>query len=425
MKTKLFLGGLLLATFMSLTGCHKGHDKSPEIVTDPLKDTKEYYIAGVVTANDAPLSGVTVASDKQTVTTDADGKYKLTVNKPATYNVAFTKEGYLKIDNATAVIANNATNRSSVTLSVKMSKESEKVEVKTSENVVVTDKGTGLQPQATTAVEIPAGALETTTEVSVTPYQEPAPVSTEVQTGTTAEPAAITNIVINTSEDVTLQKPVTLSVINKATENTYFDEVEVYSKNKTKAAGDWKKETNALFDAASNSYKFTLQAGKKLAGEYSVRVKNTKTTGNKATGENNIDPLKVSNAGNMDAILDYKINFDAWAGWSYTLSPEDALKNVVSNNTDVKGMAAMINAAIEAQEGTYGTYKVHYSLTTNISGNYIMYYTNKASYCEKTYTFKLNGGKTVTVKLKCYIGMIESYINIDSNQHSGGDFGGK
>ena len=78
------------------------------------------------------------------------------------------------------------------------------------------------------------------------------------------------------------------------------------------------------------------------------------------------------------------------------------------------------NIAIEAQEGTTGTYKVAHELIAGISGNHILYYLNQAKYCEKTYTFKISGGRTVTITLKFYTGMQITYTNVEASQHSGG-----
>ena len=88
----------------------------------------------------------------------------------------------------------------------------------------------------------------------------------------------------------------------------------------------------------------------------------------------------------------------------------------ISSRAAVNG----INSAIEAQEGTTGTYKVAHELIAGISGNHILYYLNQAKYCEKTYTFKISGGRTVTITLKFYTGMQITYTNVEASQHSGG-----
>ncbi len=176
---------------------------------------------------------------------------------------------------------------------------------------------------------------------------------------------------------------------------------------------------DAIYDSETNSYKFTLPAGASLSGKYSMRVKSSKTTGKELVGETNKEEKK-SNEGNMTAIPEYKINFEATAGWEYTVSPEKALMNAGVDAADAQGMATTINSAIEAQEGTTGTYKVAHELIAGISGNHILYYLNQAKYCEKTYTFKISGGRTVTITLKFYTGMQITYTNVEASQHSGG-----
>ena len=172
-KSDLFkIGVLLMATTLGTTGCSFGEDeKKPEIVVDPAEKTIEYYIAGKVTEGTTALSGVEVKAGEVTATTDAEGAYKLTVDSKKVYTVTFSKEGYMSIDNATATIADNAANRSMVSLSVKLSKKAPEKEVKADaeEEVVVTDKGDSNISQAEVAVIIPPKAIETTTTVSVTP----------------------------------------------------------------------------------------------------------------------------------------------------------------------------------------------------------------------------------------------------------------
>lgn len=210
-KSDLFkIGVLLMATTLGTTGCSFGEDeKKPEIVVDPAEKTIEYYIAGKVTEGTTALSGVEVKAGEVTATTDAEGAYKLTVDSKKVYTVTFSKEGYMSIDNATATIADNAANRSMVSLSVKLSKKAPEKEVKADaeEEVVVTDKGDSNISQAEVAVIIPPKAIETTTTVSVTPYEEPAAVTTTVTPGNNVEtPVAIANIEVETAKEVTLAK---------------------------------------------------------------------------------------------------------------------------------------------------------------------------------------------------------------------------
>lgn len=413
MKTSKFfkLGLLLIAAAIVLIGCGKD-DKEPEIVVDPVAESVEYYITGKVTADNVALSGVTVTTGDVSATTDENGQYSVIVKDKKTYTVSFAKSGFMTIADATTTIASNATNRSMVTLNVTMSQEGVKATVNPDEDIIVTEKGAGEQFEATAAIAIPAGAVAETTDVSITPYVEAVNAANESE-GTKEEAVAMTNIVIASSKDAVLNENVTLAINNKASNDSYFDEVEVYKKSAARAAGDWEKHSDAVFDRVSNSYKVIIGKGSSLGGEYSIRVKSSKTVGATRNDETNKEESK-SNAGNMSAINNYSFSYEAKAGWDFTSS----VSGVDS------GMAEMINSTVAAQEGgSAGFYTVPQTVTTNISGDHVMYYLSKAKYVEKSYTFYINGGRTVTVSVKHYVGMDVTYTNQSSNMHSGGSIG--
>lgn len=85
----------------------------------------------------------------------------------------------------------------------------------------------------------------------MTPYEEPAAVTTTVTPGNNVEtPVAIANIEVETAKEVTLAKPVTLAIINKASEHTTFENVEVYNQKTTTRAGEnWNKVADAIYDS--------------------------------------------------------------------------------------------------------------------------------------------------------------------------------
>jgi hypothetical protein len=413
MKTRNFLkvALLLIIAGLGLTSCGKD-DKDPEIVTDPIGENVEYYIVGKVVANDAALSDVTITSGDVTVMTDDKGQYSVTVKDKKEYTLSFAKDGYMTITDAQATIASDATNRSMVTLNVTMNKEGVKTTVNPETAITVTEKGEGEQQEATASVTIPAGAVNEVTEISVTPYIAPSNIANE-SAGTKEEAVAMTNIVIASSKDIKLNEDITLAINNKASNDSFFDEVEVYKKSTARAADDWEKLSDADFDKTSNSYKVTIEKGSSLSGEYSIRVKSTKTVSTIKTNEINKEESK-SNAGNMSAINNYSFTYEAKAGWDFTSS----VSGVES------GMADMIYSTIAAQEGgSAGFYSVPQTVTTNISGDYVMYYLSKAQYVDKDYTFYINGGEAVTVSVKHYVGMEVTYTNQSSKMHSGGEIG--
>lgn len=410
MKTRKFfkVGLLLFVAGLGLTNCGKD-DKDPEIVVDPVEETVEYYIAGKVVAEDAALSGVTVTAGDATATTDDKGQYTVTVKDKKTYAMSFAKNGYKSITDASVTIEANATNRSMATMNVTMNKEGVKVNVDPEIDQEISEKGEGEAEGSLVAIAIPAGAIAIATEVSVTPYVE-AQSTTDETPGTSSEPVAMTNIVIASSEEVVLDKDITLAINNKASNESYFDEMEVYKKTEARASNNWEKLSNASFDTQTNSYKVTIGKGSTLGGEYSIRVKNDKTVSATKNDEINKEENK-SNAGNMSAINNYSFSYEAKAGWDF-VSPASGLES---------GMTDMINSTVAAQEGgAAGYYTVPQTVTTNISGDYILFYLSKAKYVEKTYTFYINGGKKATVTVKHYTGMEVTYTNQSSNIHSGG-----
>ena len=237
--SKFFKTGLLLfVASLGLISCGDD-DKEPEIVVDPVSENVEYYIEGKVVADNAALDGVSVTAGEATATTDENGQYSLTVKDKKTYTVSFAKKGYRTVSDASVEIANNATNRSLVTLNVTMSKEGVAVAVDPESDKVITEKGEGETEDAQTVLTIPAGAVSTATDVTLTPYLEA--VATDVTPGSKEEAIPMTNIAISSSQDAALNQDVTLSVANASSSDYYFDEVEVYEKTNARAIGDWKK----------------------------------------------------------------------------------------------------------------------------------------------------------------------------------------
>ena len=210
--SKFFKTGLLLfVASLGLISCGDD-DKEPEIVVDPVSENVEYYIEGKVVADNAALDGVSVTAGEATATTDENGQYSLTVKDKKTYTVSFAKEGYRTVSDASVEIANNATNRSLVTLNVTMSKEGVAVAVDPESDKVITEKGEGETEDAQTVLTIPAGAVSTATDVTLTPYLEA--VATDVTPGSKEEAIPMTNIAISSSQDAALNQDVTLSVAN-------------------------------------------------------------------------------------------------------------------------------------------------------------------------------------------------------------------
>ena len=406
--SKFFKTGLLLfVASLGLISCGDD-DKEPEIVVDPVSENVEYYIEGKVVADNAALEGVSVTAGEATATTDENGQYSLTVKDKKTYTVSFAKKGYRTVSGASVEIAKNATNKSLIALNVTMSKEGVPVTVNPEEETVITDKGEGEIKGATSALIVPAGAVSATTDIALTPYWEVSAINETP--GVKKEAVAILNIAITSSQDVALNENVDLFVANTDLSGAYyFDEVEVYEKTNARAIGDWKKYADAAFDKATNSYIAAIKKGSSLNKDYSIRVKSEKNV-SETKNDEILKEDSYSNAGNMSATT-YDIPYTAKLGWEISASGLD------------EGALSLVKAAIAAQEGgSEGVYTVNKTFTAHVSGDYILYFSCKAKYVEKEYTFSI-AGKKVTVKVKHYLGVEFVYTNQSSSMHGGGSIG--
>lgn len=413
MKTnKILVMALLLAfTGAGFTSCAiKDNEKNAEMVEDPIKATTEYYINGkVVDADGAALAGVAVtAGENLNVTTDANGVFSLAVTATGNYSVAASKDGYLKVSGEVAV-PQNATNRSSYNTSFIMTKKVDAVSVAEDNNknvVIATATNTNVEDMANVtsgmAVEIPAATENLAgSSISVTEY---VPENSAEYAQNELIPVA--NIYIETSEDINANG-IKLAISNPAQDDANtFEEMVVYKTSASRSG-----ENTYPATPEGNKYVATLTGGN-LAGDYSFRVKyNSSST----TGKETVSGEK-DNSGSMNAIRDYKISYNEKMGWEYT--DQNAFSGL--NQETVK----MMKNAIKACQGAEGVTTTSKSLTTNISGNHILYYTVDNNYTETTYKFVMKGSKNVTVKTKVYTGTKLNYQIVSADQHSGGTANG-
>lgn len=160
-------------------------------------------------------------------------------------------------------------------------------------------------------------------------------------------------------------------VANASSSDYYFDEVEVYEKTNARAIGDWKKYADAAFDKATNSYIAAIKKGSSLNKDYSIRVKSEKNV-SETKNDEILKEDSYSNAGNMSATT-YDIPYTAKLGWEISASGLD------------EGALSLVKAAIAAQEGgSEGVYTVNKTFTAHVSGDYILYFSCKAKYVEKS-----------------------------------------
>lgn len=414
MKTTKFMtmALLLAAAGASMSSCSvSDNEKSPEQVVDPITDAVEYYIVGQVTENGNALSGVTVTtSGLDAVTTDNSGQFVLTVNDLTTYTLNFTKDGYLNA--STDVALSGLSNRSSVAVSIQMTKKAAEASIPAGSDVLVQTNSAANATNVTTTTSgeeavqhiasvgafISQEAIDADTKVSMTEY---VPEAASTQSGQNVSSAIMAVHIETTGGEINgSTAPVVLSVKNPATTGTAFQKVTVYKSGKSRAADESLGE--AVYDANTNSYNYNVTTT--LSGSYEFRVSSTRNASGSATSL--IKESKVDNSGNFEAKTNVTIAYGALMGWTYTTEPNGGLADLVKN-------------AIEAQEGAEGTYTVNYEETTNISGNSIMYWKAENKYSTITYTFPLVSGN-VTAVLKKYTGAAFTYTNTVANQHSGG-----
>lgn len=416
---------LLLAVgiCVAVTGCGKDEDE-PEIVDDPMH-TNAYYIAGAVYdyETSAPLAGVTVAAGDQTAVTAANGAYQLAMPARKTYTVAFTREAYLGVSGEVE-IAGDAANHSSVFFSVKLSEKGVPVTVGAS-GALVGNKASA--DASSVGLAIPAGAVPAGSQatISITPYLEPAAVSSHVATGQQSRSLSLGEMHIE-STLASFSAPVTLLWQHTAGGSLAFSDAEVWANGKaaTKAPQGWQQE--GVAQVAGDGYAFSTS---QLESGYSLEVTASQTTSALNREPNLVNgqaEVTVDNSGHTAAVADFKLTTQLKAGWEYTTSPGQALSALGLSGADLGTMSALLARAVEEEEGGVpGTYTLEEVMHTAISGGYIMHYKNEATYYNRSYTFDcVSQGQhqPVTVGVKRYVGSVSTYSNQAATQHSGGKF---
>ncbi|NDV66978.1 carboxypeptidase regulatory-like domain-containing protein [Bacteroides sp. 224] len=420
-------GLLAFAAIFTLNSCTFGDDeKASEIVEDPMANTEEYYIAGIVfnAENSETLSGVTVKVADESTTTDAHGRYQLAVDSKKQFKVEFSKTDFVSVS-AEATIANNAANRSMLLLGVKLAP-------KSVAKAVTSTGGTVADKNDVATIDIPANAVPSgeTNTIAITQYEAPLPVSTTLEVGTKTIAAPLMAIAVEATKK-TFDGNVKLTIKDVDGVDAQFSKMTLYGiDNLTRAPKDWEKIGEPT--SSNGNYHFETT---KLKSKYSLEVEAQKQTGAEKNTEYNTvngkSEFMVDNSGVFDAKENIDIKVEAKAGWIFTVNPETAvetsLKTIgeVIQYSDRAKIAATIRRVIESQEGgVEKSYFIIHNLKASVSGNHIMYYRNRAKFSEKTYTFDLvvkgNKNAKVVVKVKAYTGMEEVYQNEEATQHSGG-----
>lgn len=417
MKTnKILVVAMMLAMAgATFTSCSKNDDeKMAEIVDDPIKATTEYYINGVVVDKEnKAIEGVTVSTDGQSVKTDAKGNFTLTVKNIGTYTVSASMDGYLKTPAANVNMPQNTKNRASFNASFIMTKKVSAVSVaadNTADVVIATATNSNVESMDNVtsglAVGIPGNSEGLAgSDIYVTEYLEE--VSKEVAD---KNEASVSNIYVETSNNIKADG-VTLAVKNPASAGAAsFESFKVYKKTASRSGDDEEYIGDAVLNE-DGKFEVKLTGGN-LAGDYSFRVNYTSTT---TTGKET-QTGEMDNSGSLNAVNGYQINYTEKVG---------STSNISGLAEGEDGMKGMIENTVKSSQGTTSVSDISKSLTTNISGNHILYYTIDNNYTVTTYTYTLSGGKTVTAEVKTYTGTTVNYQIESADKHSGGTADGE
>lgn len=447
--------------------CHDDDDPQPEKgeVVDTPKPVVEYYIMGTVTSGGDAQSGVKVKVGDKNCTTDAKGKFSVTENATGKYEVEVTSTGYLS-QKTSVVIADNAENRSVVTVDLSLTKESPKKEVVATEGGKVSDESESNEdikepgevapdkveedrPLVKVDLTIPAGAIDEAenqgivedgkVDISVTTFV-PAPeeVTTEVK-------AAEENKEVEKSIPVAAAKfeptglkfknPVTISIPNPIP-GIEFDKNDIQLTYQNPTTGVWEKAKD------KNGNAITVSAGTEAANytapvdhfsSYAIENKVKSKISKETVTTDLLGQASRDNTENPKAVTGIELKYKEKAGWDYTKSDLAAeVRNQLgagASNETVNAMVAFLKTRMFSLMGSVSgiteTERVYN--TVNVNGYTTMSYTCYAKVRTTTLSVnvKFNGSpKTVSITATRYTGTDHQYKTATYNPgHSGGQGG--
>lgn len=326
MKTTNFWSlSLLAATLMvgglSFNSCKKDEvEPVPEIVENPL-EKDAYFITGKVTDGTNALADVAVSAGDVSAKTDAAGSYQIEVGKKGTFELSFVKDGYITIKNE-VTISSGADKGAIVSYSQVLSKKADPVKIDS-------EKETQLAANEQIDVTFPAGAVNTETEVTMTPFVPAADKKTKDAADKAATSDSTTPVTVTTSmslaclncepDGLTFGKPVEVKLkAEEATGGVYFTKVKHYVNGTEK--GD------ASFDAASNSYVILLDG-------FSVHEVKATTDLTVESGKESLFDKVIDNLGKTTSVSE-KISFKMKDGWKVVSKSSGVTAGVESKLMD-------------------------------------------------------------------------------------------
>ena len=464
------LGMLTFAT----VACHDDDDDPKpaegEVIETP-KPVVEYYIMGTVTSGGKAMNGVKVKVGSKNYTTDSNGKFSVTESATGTYSIEASSNGYLS-QKTSVVIADNAENRSVVTVALALTKESPKetvsitaaeetkVEDKSESNLAIEEPGEVApeevvedKPLVKVELAIPAGAIEATGEnaeivkdgkvdISVTTF--PAEVTTEVKAEEVNKdiPKSIP-LAAAKFEPSGLQfaKKVTISIPNPIPGITFADAdmILTYQNPDTGEWGDAKdNQGNVIKNISSTTEGGAVTAYTADVDHFSAYAienqVNSKVEKEVIQKDEILGQESRDNSENAKALTGIVLKYKEKTGWDYEKGRgvveaiKEALGSSVPENT-LNAMAAYLKTRMYSLMGTTSgvTETERTYNTVNVNGYTEMNYTCYAKTRKTTLsTTVVYGGseKTISVSAIRYTGADQQYKTVTYNPtHSGGKGG--
>ena len=449
------LGILTFAT----VACHDDDDDPKpaegEVIETP-KPVVEYYIMGTVTSGGEAMNGVKVKVGSKNYTTDSNGKFSVTESATGTYSIEASSNGSLS-QQTSVVIAENAENRSVVTVALALTKESRKetvsvtaeeeikVEDNSESNTTIEDPGEVApeavvedKPLVKVELAIPAGAIDTEASaslisdgnvgISVTTFvPAPAEVTTEVKAEEVNQnieksiPLAAAKF---EPSGLKFKNDVTISIPNPIPGITFADAdmILTYQNPDTGEWGDAKdNDGNVIKNISSTTENgavtaYTAQVDHFSA--YAIENKAYSKISNETVTTNILGQASRDNSENAKAVTGIELKYKEKSGWDYDKNDAGLVAEVKSqlgattSESDTKTVNAMVAfmktrmfSLMGSVSGITETERVYN--TVNVNGYTTMSYTcyAKARTTTLTANVKFNGqNKTVSITATRYTG---------------------
>lgn len=412
---------LILLVIILLTGLSSmiwvscvSNEPEVEIVDDPFGE-EAYFVVGKVTHQLASLDGVEVSlgDNGMKVRTGSDGCYQLKLNKKGNYPLRFKRDGF--VDVVTVVsFPQDSPNRSSLTVSVDMTRMSEPVTVNPDEEIEISD------PTGRAVLHIMRSLAEKT-NVSLTVIKDvPSIFRSTSSAEEVIDGSAYASVMLSPAETPLLHTGKLR--VNKLTSNSIrLKDMVLYKKS---LGNNWEKlENEIVYDESRNAYVTDIST----FSTYSMRIPYKIKNGVEEVSDHVNGELTLDNCGNPEAIKGVDLTISQRCGWEITTDLDQLISSSlpgVSEN-DKAALAVVLTEQLTSMQGSApGVYDIQVNLSQiSVSGNSVLHYENLAKMTRMTYVldvFYLDQLKNLAVEVVKYTGMKENYTNNSCYQHSGG-----